>query len=184
MPRSNPPRAVFAEANLARRIAIERQRRGWTYEKLAGKLGDVDCTIQVSALHKIEKSDPPRRITVDELVAFSKVFGLPLNDLVADSSTLIPSRAFDLRERMEIALAAAFDGQRAQVALWDEWSARMREYTDFIDSHPEVKDDLDQMWGTVEQQKARQEIMDLEFAEARAAAVEAAQRALRTTETE
>lgn len=42
---------------------------------------DAGCPIQGSAIYKIEKADPPRRITVDELVAFATVFETSAVDL-------------------------------------------------------------------------------------------------------
>jgi transcriptional regulator with XRE-family HTH domain len=82
MPRPNQPRDVYAETNVKRRIRIEREAKGWTYEGLAKRMTDAGCPINASAIYKIEKSDPPRRITVDELVALSRVLGLTTEELL------------------------------------------------------------------------------------------------------
>jgi transcriptional regulator with XRE-family HTH domain len=84
MPRPNPPRDVYAERYLAQRIARERESRGWTYESLASRMTAAGCPLNQSAIYKIERSDPPRRITVDELVGYSKVFGIPVEQLLLD----------------------------------------------------------------------------------------------------
>ncbi len=84
MARPNKKRAVNAEANVAERIRREREARGWTLEGFAKRMEDVGCPIQPSAIYKIETSDPPRRITVDELVAFSRVLGVPLARMTSD----------------------------------------------------------------------------------------------------
>ena len=42
---------------------------------------DAGCPITGSAIFKIEKSQPRRRIVVDELVAFARVFGIPMEQL-------------------------------------------------------------------------------------------------------
>src|SRR5206468_3991414 len=73
MPRVNPLRPVGNEANLARRIAAEREAHGWSYEGLAKRMTDAGFPIQSTAIFKIEKGKPPRRITVDEMVGFAKV---------------------------------------------------------------------------------------------------------------
>src|SRR3954454_11472059 len=75
MPRPNPRRAIASEQNVARRFTYERERRGWSYESLAQRMTDAGCPIQGSALYKIEKGRPRRRITVDELAAFAQVLG-------------------------------------------------------------------------------------------------------------
>lgn len=82
MPRPNPPREINAEDSLAERVRVERERRRWTPERLARALGEVGCPIQTSAIYRIEKGSPRRRITVNELVAFSRVFGIPPADLL------------------------------------------------------------------------------------------------------
>lgn len=82
MPRQNPARAVQSEANLARRIAYERERHQWSYEHLAQAMTDAGCPIQGSALYKIEKGKPRRRVTVDELVAFAAILDVPAQDLL------------------------------------------------------------------------------------------------------
>lgn len=82
MPRPNPPRSLQGEAGLAQRIGYERTRRGWTYDGLAKRLTNAGCPIQASAVFKIEKGSPRRRITVDELVAFSRVFEVDAEELL------------------------------------------------------------------------------------------------------
>ena len=88
MPRPNKPRHVYAEEHLAERIATERQARGWTLEGLAERMSKADCAMSGSAVYKIEQGTPRRRITVDELVAFSRVFGVPVSDLLTDPELL------------------------------------------------------------------------------------------------
>jgi len=75
-------RSIASERALAARIAYEREQRNMTYEGLAERMNRAGCPINASAIYKIEKADPPRRITVDELVALSRVFHLDLDDLV------------------------------------------------------------------------------------------------------
>jgi len=82
--RPNKPREVYAENYLAARIISERETRGWSLEGLAKRMTAAGCAINQSAIYKIEQGQPRRRITVDELVAFSRVFGLPLDDLLTD----------------------------------------------------------------------------------------------------
>lgn len=96
MPRPTKNRDPFGERNVAARVALERERRSMTYEGLAKRMSDAGCKIHSSALYKIEKGDPPRRITVTELLAFSKVLELPLAELVADPRTYMPHRVFEL----------------------------------------------------------------------------------------
>jgi transcriptional regulator with XRE-family HTH domain len=82
--RPNKPREVYAESYLADRIASERARQRMSLEGLATRMTKAGCAINQSAIYKIEQGQPRRRITVDELVAFSRVFGLPLDDLLTD----------------------------------------------------------------------------------------------------
>ena len=83
MPRPNKDRTINSEADLAKRISEERLRRGWTFDGLASRMTDAGCAIKGSAIYKIEKGSPPRRVTVDELVGFARVFETPIERLLA-----------------------------------------------------------------------------------------------------
>ncbi|MCW2904183.1 MAG: hypothetical protein JWO67_6448, partial [Streptosporangiaceae bacterium] len=110
MPRPNRSRSSRSEADLARRVAYEREQRGWTYEGTANLLTKAGCAIQPSAIYKIEKGDPPRRISVNELVAFSRIFDIEVNDLLLPvEAVLNPQEWSYSKELQEVShtLAAA-----------------------------------------------------------------------------
>lgn len=96
MPRPRPPRELVSEKNVARRVAYEREQRGWSYAGLALRMEKKGCKIDQSALYKIEKAKPPRRITVDELVAFGEVFELSLVELTTPLETIVSARMLEL----------------------------------------------------------------------------------------
>ena len=84
MSRPNKQRTVGAEDVLASRIATERAARGWSYERIAQEMTAVGCPIQGSAIFKVEKGAPRRRVSVDELVALSRVWAIPVGRLVGE----------------------------------------------------------------------------------------------------
>ena len=117
MPRPNPPRALQSEENLARRIAYERENRGWTYEGIAKRLTEVGCPIQGSAIYKIEKGIPRRRISVDELVGFASVFELDIDELLTPMTAVLDRRAAELLDAYSAAHCELLDSiQRALAA--------------------------------------------------------------------
>ena len=71
-----------SEANLAERIGLERERRSWSTAELARRMTEAGCPTSQSAVWRIENGVPRRKISVDELLAVSKVFGQALEDLV------------------------------------------------------------------------------------------------------
>jgi transcriptional regulator with XRE-family HTH domain len=101
MPRPNRLRSIGDEANLARRIEWERTRRGLAYEVLAKQMTDAGCSISGSAIYKIEKGSPPRRITVDELVALAKVFETTVENLLIPIEVLEHERAQELLKKLD-----------------------------------------------------------------------------------
>jgi transcriptional regulator with XRE-family HTH domain len=98
-------RSIASERALATRIAYERAARDWTYEGLAARMTGIGCSINASAIYKIEKGDPPRRITVDELVALGRVFALDLEDLVQPVTDVAGKHLGVLLELMQVANA-------------------------------------------------------------------------------
>jgi transcriptional regulator with XRE-family HTH domain len=139
MPRPNQPRNVLAEDHLARRIAIERETRGWTYDGLAARMKAAGCPVDQSAIYKIEKGRPRRRITVDEMVALAEVFDVPIQDL------LLPPEVTASRELVR--LFVAWNEAREDVGRAEgrETSARS-DLRAFIDAHPEA--DVEAVVGT------------------------------------
>ena len=88
MPRPNKPRTIGGEELVARRVAEFRERHHppMTYEDFAMLMAAAGCPIPPSAIFKIEKGEPRRKISVDELVAISIVLGVPVQELVAESA--------------------------------------------------------------------------------------------------
>ncbi|HMM96718.1 helix-turn-helix transcriptional regulator [Phycicoccus sp.] len=82
MPRTTHQRVSLVEQHVARRVREERERRDWTYERLSTRMGEQGCLVHPSAIYRIEKGNPPRRITVDELVALASAFDISVASLL------------------------------------------------------------------------------------------------------
>lgn len=144
MPRPNAPRTIASERGLARRVAHERETRGMSYEALASRMTSVGCAINATAIYKIEKADPPRRITVDELVAFSEVFGVPVQEL------LLPP---ELAAKQELVrLMVAWDNARSKAAAAKEdEDAAWGQLRAYVDEHSDLHEPLEaalNVWST------------------------------------
>jgi transcriptional regulator with XRE-family HTH domain len=120
MPRPNRPRSIASEDNLARRITYERGRRQMSYAGLAQRMTEVGCAIDQSALYKIEKGNPRRRISVDELVALSEVFAVPIDDLLAPPELAAEKVVLDVLKRYRTAGAALVAAREEFYGLLDE----------------------------------------------------------------
>ena len=79
------------EDALARRIAYERKERAWSPGGLADLMTKAGCAMKQSAVWKIENGEPRRKITVDELLGFGRVFDLSVEELLT-APELIPHR--------------------------------------------------------------------------------------------
>lgn len=125
MARPNPRRSIGTEQALSRRLQWERERRGWSYDGLASRMTNVGCPIQPSALYKIEKGDPPRRITVDELVALAQVMEHSVPDLLQpvemvlhEDITRTEQAEKEAWKRLQEAADAALEARSARAALY------------------------------------------------------------------
>lgn len=74
---------LASEEALARRITYERERRGWSPGGLAAQMTKAGHPLNQSSVWKIENGQPRRKITVDEMIGFSKVFELPFDELLS-----------------------------------------------------------------------------------------------------
>lgn len=129
MPRPNPNRALVVEEALARRIGEMRVAHGWSYEGLAKRMADAGCPIQPSAIYKIEKADPPRRITVSEVVAFAEVFDEPIEELLSVTESSLFQAV--LLSHIDGVKAA---GERASNALY-AYEHEVTALDDFLERH-------------------------------------------------
>lgn len=80
MPRPNPPRTIVDEQGLADRLAYEREAAGMSYEGLASRMTSMGCPIHASALYKVEKGTPPRKLQASELIAIAKIFEVTVEE--------------------------------------------------------------------------------------------------------
>ncbi|MEV7776813.1 helix-turn-helix transcriptional regulator [Kitasatospora sp. NPDC088351] len=70
------------EENVARRIKMEREARGWSTATLAERLTEAGYPLNQSAVWRIESGEPRRRVNLDEAIGFAKVFDISLDNLV------------------------------------------------------------------------------------------------------
>jgi transcriptional regulator with XRE-family HTH domain len=76
---------VGGERWLAKRIQTERKARGMSQAGLSKAMSDHGHPLHQSAISKIEappENEGPRTITIGEAIGFSKVFGIPLGELL------------------------------------------------------------------------------------------------------
>lgn len=81
------PFSIDTEARLAREIERLRTEAEMSYGELSRRMAEAGCPMDRSSLQKIEKGDPPRKITVNELMAFSLVFEVPVTALLDSVDT-------------------------------------------------------------------------------------------------
>lgn len=121
MSRPNRARSIGDEANLALRMARERKAAGLSYEGLAKLMTDAGCGVQGSAIYKIEKGDPPRRVAVNELVALATVLGKSVDDLLTPIEVLDNQRAKELVKELDDTATALMEDVTRVVRVYREW---------------------------------------------------------------
>jgi transcriptional regulator with XRE-family HTH domain len=143
MPPKRQPASLAEEDNLARRVAYERERRRWSYEGLAKRMTDAGCPINPSALFKIEKSEPRRRIAVAELVAFAHVFAVPAEHLLLPPDVITSELALvllrDWRDAWAARTAALRSANERLAAIEVAVGIHLHQYPEAI---PAVRDYL------------------------------------------
>ncbi|MFD0410444.1 helix-turn-helix domain-containing protein [Kitasatospora sp. NPDC127116] len=79
---ADPRRRLEGEENVAQRIKMEREARGWSTATLAERLTEAGYPLNQSAVWRIESGEPRRRVNLDEAIGFAKVFDISLDNLV------------------------------------------------------------------------------------------------------
>jgi transcriptional regulator with XRE-family HTH domain len=126
---------LASEDALARRITFEREQRTWSPEGLAKKMTTAGYPMNQSSIWKIENGQPRRKITVDELVGFSKVFAMPIEDLLVAPEHVPNLQAQQLCNRW------LWEFSQFENALTTCERTRKR-LADYLDAHPDAADAL------------------------------------------
>jgi hypothetical protein len=126
---------LASEDALARRIAFEREERAWSTGGLADQMTKAGCPMNQSAVWKIENGEPRRKITVDELLGFAKVFDLPVEELLV-APELIPHR-----QAQRLCSRWIYEFNQFENALSRCERARER-LAGHLDTHPDAADAL------------------------------------------
>ena len=137
MPKPVEGRTMAQEAWVAQRVKSERLGRRWSLEEVARRMADVGCPIPISAIHKIEKSDPPRRISLNEFLALASVFDIPPDDLMKPPDAVSEAAAKELVDEWEAARDAAADQIRHLYFLHEKLATQ----------HPEAAEQVRERFG-------------------------------------
>lgn len=130
--REPTPEDVFG-----RRIKAEREARGWTQAELTRRAAEhLGSDPYSSLVAKIESRDvaSPRLIRLDEASAFAKVFGLPLDALLASSSGYTEAQA-----ALQHTQNAAGDLSDATRELWGRLTTYARHWRDTPEKQSEAR---------------------------------------------
>jgi len=153
MPKRVPGRTLPYERRLATRVKIARAELGWSLEQLAKAMAEVGCPIAPSSIYKIETSDPPRTIGVNEHYAFADVLGVTPEELVdplpVEDDEDLKVKLVDLKD----AAAKARDAVRHYVDLETLIAQEHSRLEEHWPNLPATNDRLWRMWVTAAQSR-------------------------------
>lgn len=136
--------AVGDERELAGRLQVEREARGWSQAELSKRMAAAGHPIHQSAISKIETppKDGRRAISINEAIGFSKVFGIALGELLLPTDAVRDVAAWkayvdasEVRNRIRHAEGEyedLIDQLRPFAATSQSFTARLRAYRDEI----------------------------------------------------
>lgn len=121
------------EKQLAVRILAERKRRGWTIEQMAAALRRAGAPkASASGVYKSESGTPPRRVPLDEMLAYAQVFETSLDELVSGDV---------VSERFWRWYRSFLDAWEARRAAFDLLEVVLYEGAEMLDA-PEIKEQI------------------------------------------
>jgi transcriptional regulator with XRE-family HTH domain len=127
---------LSGEENVAVRIRLEREARGWSTNGLSDRLNDAGFEMNPSAVWRIENRK--RRINLDEAIGFAEVFGIDLRNLVGPPQLAARARAMELIDDVVDAYRAT---QRANIAF----TAARDALDAYLAEHPGISEEADVM---------------------------------------
>ncbi|GAA3771544.1 helix-turn-helix domain-containing protein [Streptomyces chiangmaiensis] len=127
---------LSGEANVAVRIKLEREARGWSTNALSDRLNEAGFEMNPSAVWRIENGK--RRINLDEAIGFAEVFGIDLRNLVGPPQLAAKARAMELIDDVIDAFRATQRANRTFTEARDALDAYLAE-------HPDIREEADVM---------------------------------------
>ncbi|MFJ1997017.1 helix-turn-helix domain-containing protein [Streptomyces asiaticus] len=125
---------LSGEENVAVRIKLEREARGWSTNALSDRLNEAGFEMNPSGVWRIENRK--RRINLDEAIGFAEVFGLDLRNLVGPPKLAAKARA------MELINAVVDTFRETQRANADHTHARDA-LDAYLTEHPEIREEAE-----------------------------------------
>lgn len=122
------------EDNAAKRIKVERDKRGWSTTTLSELLNEAGYDMNPSAVWRIENGK--RRINLDEAIGFADAFGVSLANFVGPPTLAAAGQAMEMIDTVVAANLAAQRAQRAYVKATDA-------LTGYLAEHPDIRDEAD-----------------------------------------
>jgi transcriptional regulator with XRE-family HTH domain len=127
---------LSGEANVAVRIKLEREARGWSTNALSDRLNEAGFEMNPSAVWRIENGK--RRINLDEAIGFAEVLGIDLRNLVGPPQLAAQARAMEL---IDAVVDAFRETQRANTGF-----TKARDDLDaYLTEHPDIREEADVM---------------------------------------
>ncbi|WP_328731859.1 helix-turn-helix domain-containing protein [Streptomyces caniferus] len=122
------------EENVAVRIKLEREGRGWSTNAVSDRLNEAGYEINPSAVWRIENRK--RRVNLDEAIGFAELFGISLENLVGPPRLAAHARAMELVEGIRLRYREMRLANRAAADARDALDAYLAE-------HPDLREEAD-----------------------------------------
>ena len=138
MAAEEPPQGVLlsGEENVATRIKLEREARGWSTNAVSDRLNEAGYEMNPSAVWRIENRK--RRINLDEAIGFAVLFGLDLRNLVGPPQLAAKARAMELIDEVVETFRQRQRAAAAHAKATDALAAYLAE-------HPDISEEADVM---------------------------------------
>ncbi|MFI9580459.1 helix-turn-helix domain-containing protein [Streptomyces sp. NPDC052236] len=127
---------LSGEENVAVRIKLEREARGWSTTNLSDRLNEAGFEMNPSAVWRIENRK--RRINLDEAIGFAEVFGVELRNLVGPPQLAAKARAMELIDAVVDAFRQTQRSNAAYTKARDAFDAYLAE-------HPDIREEAEVM---------------------------------------
>lgn len=138
MPRRGQLSHRAEELYAIHRLEWEMKQRSLSYAQVADLLTEAGHPTQPTAIHRLLRGEPRRRLTLNEAAAIADIFDISLSELLLEKDVMLGAKANELLRELQLAtrqISDALGNYRSALEAISAYIERGQEFNDALQAN-------------------------------------------------